>query len=130
MFTEHSIEIASVINNYFQGIFTGNTTLLESVFHPQALLFGSITGEPYCKNLQEYLEGVQNRKSPYEIGESFRMKILSIEVMGFIAYAKLLTPMFEFFYYDYLALSNINGKWVIVNKLFSHDNSYTHVVSN
>ena len=75
---------------------------------------------PYFKNLGEYLEGVKNRKCPKELGETFNMKVLSIEILGNNAIAKLHLPMLGFNYYDLMSLSNIDSKWVIVNKLFTN----------
>lgn len=113
-------EIQSVIKQYFDGIFCGKTDLLQEVFHPQALLYGDIEGRPYFKTLGEYIEGVKNRQSPHALGEAFRMKVLSIEVLGRVAYVRLHCPMLKFNYYDYLALNESDGRWRIVNKLFTH----------
>ena len=114
--------ILEVIEQYFQGIYQGDIDMLQRVFHPQTFLFGDINGKPYQKTVKEYLEGVQNRKSPKELGEAFRMKTLSVEVLNGIAYARLISPMFEFKYHDYLAFNKIDGKWVIVNKIFTNVN--------
>jgi hypothetical protein len=119
MFIENAQQISDVIKNYFDGIFQGDVTLLRQVFHPRALLFGDVDGQPYEKNLEEYLNVVQNRDSPMKLGEGKRMKIISIEVLGNVSYAKLHVPMFDFNYYDFIALNKINGKWWIVNKLFT-----------
>lgn len=112
-------EIQTTIKHYFDGIFYGDTSKLQSVFHPLSLLFGDIKGQPYLKNLEEYIEGVKNRKSPASLGEGFRMKIISIEILNQVAYVKLHCPMFDFNYYDYIAMNKIGGKWLIVNKLFT-----------
>ena len=96
-------KIQDAIENYFKGIYHGDTELLKSVFHPKALLFGDIQGQTYFKNVPEYIEGVKNRKSPGELGEKFRMQIISIERLGEIAFVNLHVPMFDFNYYDYLS---------------------------
>ncbi len=119
MFRENAQQIVDVIENYFDGIFQGNVILLRQVFHPRALLFGEVNGQPYEKNLEEYLHIVQNRDSPMKLGEEKRMKIISIELIGNISYAKLHVPIFEFNYHDFIALNKINGRWLIVNKLFT-----------
>ncbi|TPD66071.1 nuclear transport factor 2 family protein [Flavobacterium microcysteis] len=115
-------QITSVLDDYFNGIFVGDTNLLRSVFHPMAFLSGDINGEPYFKTLEQYLEGVKNRKSPNELGAKFGMEIISIEIINTIAVAKTHVPIFEYNYYDLLSLSLIDGKWVIVNKLLTHVN--------
>jgi hypothetical protein len=120
MYREEAQELFTTIQHYFDGIFYGDWEKLQSVFHPRSLLFGDIKGQPYLKNLDEYIEAVRNRKSPSSLGESFRMKIISIEILNHAAYAKLHCPMLGYNYYDHIALNKIEGKWLIVNKLFTH----------
>lgn len=120
MFEKEAADIQETIADYFKGIFFGDIPKLRSVFHPHCLLIGDINGQPYFKTVNEYLEGVQNRKSPNDLGEVFKMKILSIECRNSIAYIKLHVPMLGFNYYDYISMSKIDGRWMIVNKLFTN----------
>lgn len=119
-FKENSDLISALLDNYFNGIYYGNAELLESVFHPGALVLGDINGKPYFKSVKEYIEGVRNRVSPETLGESFKMKVLSIEIINSTAIAKVNVPMFEFNYYDLLSLHQTGGKWLIVNKMLTH----------
>lgn len=119
-YTDHAADITAVLSDYFNGVFKGNTDLLRGAFHPQALVAGDVNGQPYFKTLDQYLDGVKNRKSPFELGESFRMEIISIEIINLIAVAKVRLPMFEFNYHDLLSLTKVDGKWVIVNKLLTN----------
>ncbi len=120
MYNQLSKEIKSIVSHYFQGIYNGDIDKLEKVFHPQALLFGDIKGEPYFKSVADYMDGVKNRKSPNDLGEEFKMEILSIEILGTIATVKAHSPMLGFNYYDTLSLNLVQGEWKIVNKLFTH----------
>lgn len=122
MFKEEIVEIEKVINNYFLGIFNGDTDKLVSCFGENVYLYGDINGAPYLKPLEDYIEGVKQRKSPCELGEEFKMQIISVDVLGAIAMTKLHVPMLGYNYYDYLSLSKIEGNWKIVNKLFTHVN--------
>lgn len=122
-YTDDNTAVAAVLSNYFEGVFNGNTGLLRSTFHPMALVAGDINGQPYFKTLDQYLDGVKNRKSPQELNEPFRMEIITIEIINSIAIAKVHLPMFEFNYYDLLSLNKVNGEWVIVNKLLTHVNT-------
>lgn len=119
-YTDNAAAITATLANYFNGVFEGDTELLASAFHPQSLLSGDVNGQPYFKTLDQYLDGVRNRKSPLELGQEFRMEILSIEIINMIAVVKARLIMFEFNYYDLLSLSKIDGKWVIVNKLLTN----------
>ena len=119
-YTDSAAAITATLSNYFNGVFKGDVELLRGAFHPQALVAGDINGQPYFKTLDQYLDGVKNRRSPSELGEEFRMEIISLEIINLIAIAKVRLPMFEFNYHDLLSLSEINGEWVIVNKLLTN----------
>lgn len=126
-YRDNSAAVAVVLSNYFEGVYSGNTALLASIFHPESLVAGDVKGQPYFKTVEQYLDGVKNRKSPKELNEPFRMEIISIEIINSIAVAKTHLQMFEFNYYDLLSLNKIDGKWIIVNKLLTHVNTESHV---
>ncbi|MEQ9364042.1 MAG: nuclear transport factor 2 family protein, partial [Leptospirales bacterium] len=120
MFQETANELQKVVKDYFEGIFTGDVERLCGTFHPDASLCGDINGEPYQKTVAEYLEGVRNRESPQSLGESFRMRILSMDILGNVASLRVHVPMLGFNYHDYLSFRYAGGRWTIVNKLFTN----------
>jgi len=121
MYKETAEKIEEVIANYFEGIYEGDIPKLEAAFDKQLIIYGDMnTGTPYCKPVQEYLEGVKTRKSPRELGEAFAMNIINIEILGKVAMVKAHMPMLGYNYYDFLSLTTIGGNWKIVNKLFAH----------
>jgi len=85
-----------------------------------ANIYGDINSSEYSKSVAEYIETVENRKSPNELGEVLKMSIVGINILGKIAMVKLHVPMFDYNYYDYLSLFKIKGEWKIVNKLFTN----------
>ncbi|WP_103070602.1 nuclear transport factor 2 family protein [Aquimarina sediminis] len=120
MYKEDIEEIQNLITNYFEGIFLGQVDKLGSCFHENVYIYGDIKGVGYIKSIKDYLEGVGNRKSPNDLKEYFKMKIIGIDIMGKIAMTKLHVPMLGYNYYDYLSLTKINDDWKIVNKIFTH----------
>lgn len=112
-------EILAVLKDYFTGLYTGDTALLRKVMHPEAALFAELRGQSYYKRLDAYLEGVASRKSPKEVGEPYRMRVLSLDVTHNMAHAKVHVPALGFNYYNYLTLLRREGGWVIVNKVFA-----------
>jgi hypothetical protein len=110
--------ILAVLSDYFAGLYTGDTERLRSVFHPEAALFAELGGQPYHKPLSSYLEGVAQRRSPEALGETYRMRVLSLDVLHNIAVAKVHVPALGFNYYNYLTLVRQASGWVIVNKVF------------
>ncbi|TYA74609.1 nuclear transport factor 2 family protein [Seonamhaeicola marinus] len=120
MYQEHIKDIETTISNYFEGIFNGDVHKLNDCFHSSVVLFGDINGATYLKSKTDYLEGVKSRQSPKDLNETFKMKIIGLDIMGDIAMAKLHVPMLGYNYYDYLSLNKIDDKWVIVGKIFTH----------
>ena len=111
--------IAAVLGDYFKGLYTGDTVLLRTVFHPAAALFATRDGQPYHKGLDAYLDGVAQRASPASLGEPYRMRVLAIDVTHDIATARVHVPALGFDYVNYLSLVRRHGRWMIVNKVFT-----------
>ena len=119
-YEDHFKSIKKVVHDYFDGIYNGNIDKLQGSFSTEARIYGDIKGEEYTKTLNEYLEGVRNRKSPFELQEKFSMEITGIEVIGNVAIVKAHLEMLGYNYYDFLSLCIVNKDWKIVNKVFSH----------
>lgn len=113
-------EILAIVDGYFAGIYDGDVERLATTFHPRAVLSGEVKGQPYYKTVDEYLDGVRNRKSPSELGEPFAMKAVGVELVGEIALVKAELRMLGNKYVDYLSFVRLEGRWVIVGKLFTH----------
>ncbi|WP_315815065.1 nuclear transport factor 2 family protein [Paraflavitalea speifideaquila] len=122
METQHndSVQIAQVLEQYyFKGIYEGHVEILSQAFHPGTLLYGDVQGQPYAKTLAQYLDAVKNRQSPKDSGKPFTSELLHVKVINSIAVAEVRMKMYTFNYYDLLSFHKIDGKWVIVNKMFS-----------
>lgn len=114
------IAISQVLKDYyFKGIYEGDTSLLNEVYHPGTLLFGDVKGEPYAKTLTAYLAGVAQRQSPRDSGKPFQGDILAIKVVQSIALAEIKVKMYEFNYHEFLSFHKIEGRWMIVNKMIA-----------
>lgn len=117
---EDSLAISQKLENaYFKGIYEGNVNTLGSVFDPGALLFGDVKGQPYKKTLAEYLDGVAHRQSPKDSGKPFKGEIISIKVVNSIAIAEVKVTMYDFVYHEFLSFHQMDGQWLLVNKMIS-----------
>lgn len=106
--------------DYLQGLFHGDVALLRQAFAPDARLTGIVNGARYDKALADYLTIVAGRQSPADLGETNRMRIVSVETHGSIATAILNVPMLGYDYVDHLSLRrNDSGHWRIDHKLFT-----------
>ena len=106
-------------NDYFKGIYEGDTNILRKVFYPGTLLFGDVNGQPYAKTLDQYLDGVNNRQSVKDSGKPFKGTIISIDVINSIAVAKVHVKMYDFNYDEFLAFHKLDNRWLIVNKMIT-----------
>jgi hypothetical protein len=116
-------EILNLVDRYFQGVFNGDTELLATLFDPAAQVYGVIDGVPYHKTAFDYMAGVAKRQSPASLGEPYRMRTLSLDLLGDIANVRLHSPMLGFDYHLYLTLAKRQDGWKIVNKTFTQPSS-------
>lgn len=117
---EDSTAITQALEDYyFKGICEGDIKTLGNIFYPGALLFGDVKGGPYARTLDQYLDGVAHRQSPKDSGKPFKGTIISIDVVNSIAVAKVHVKMYEFNYDEFLSFHQLDGRWLIVNKMIS-----------
>lgn len=115
-----SLAISKVLEgSYFKGIYEGDVSLLSKVYYPGTLVLGDVKGQPYAKNLTQYLDGVKNRQSPKDSGKPFKGEILSIKVINSIAIAEVRVTMYDFVYREFLSFHKFDGNWLLVNKMIT-----------
>ena len=119
MITEQAAIAQALESYYFEGSYEGDLNKLQRIFHPGALLFGDVKGEPYAKTLHEWLQVVGNRQSPKDSGKPFKGEILNIRVVNSVAVAEVQVRAYDMLYHDFLSMHRFNGNWVIVNKIMS-----------
>jgi hypothetical protein len=117
---ENHQSILKLLQQYLDGLYAGNVASLREVFDPDAALYGEVKGETFRKPLDVYLGAVANRNSAQAMEEPYRMRILSVEVVGEMASAKVHVPMLGSNFYNFLSMLKRNGRWAIVNKLYAH----------
>ena len=113
-------QIRTVVQAYFDGVYTGNVVLLATIFDEGAQVYGEVDGQPYHKTIAVYLDGVAHRASPKDRGDPYLMKVVNVDICGGIANVKLHSPMLGFNYHLYLSLVRNNEQWKIVNKTFTN----------
>jgi hypothetical protein len=131
--------VQALMRDYFDGLYRGDVHLLGRVFHPQAQLFGfgpgsphspaaqDQLGEPLVRDLPTYLAVVAARRSPHDLGESFAFRVLSLEVTGPLAHAKVCCPMLGNVYLDHLTCAMCKGRWQITHKAYVHAPAWAHL---
>ena len=108
-------DVMRVLNDYFDGLYDGDVDKLRNHFHDDAWL----KGNGYRKTRDEWLEAVASRPKPRDEGMDYGFNILSLEIVNDQAMAKLDTPLPAAHFVDFLSLLKEDGRWQIVNKIFT-----------
>jgi len=115
-----SIEaVTAVIETYFDAFYEGDTEKLARAFHASARLY-SIDGDSVRElSREQWLDAVRQRKSPKSAGLARTYRILSVDVHGALASAKVELSMAPKYFVDQLTLLNVPGRgFQIVAKAF------------
>lgn len=107
--------ITDILMKYFDGLHRADTELLNSIFDDESRLYAP----GIRRSKKEWLDLVANRPVPQQLGHAFAYKILSIELYGDQAMAKVVCPLLGKQFIDYLGFLRENGKWRIVAKQYA-----------
>jgi hypothetical protein len=115
-------DIASLLQDYLDGLHHSDTQRLRRVFHPQAIYACATEGKPLILRMDEYFPMVDSRPAPASRGETRTDEILSIELAGPVtALAKLKCSIRPKHFVDLLTLIRLEGRWQIIAKVFHYD---------
>jgi len=107
--------IEALLKDYFNGLYEGDVSKLRSIFHDDAWL----KGNNFRKSRDEWLEAVAARPIPKEEGMDYGFNVISLDVVGDQAMAKVDVPLLAAHFIDFLGLLKEDGTWKIVNKMFT-----------
>ena len=113
--------IQQTVQYYFDGLYHSDIEKLNKAFHPNAQIIGYFQGKLMFNSLEQFLEFIKATPAPSKSGEKYDMRIVSIDMTGNEAVAKVEDLYLGFRFTDYLSLLNIEGTWVIINKTFYHE---------
>ena len=121
-------EIQNLIDDYFEVIHAQDMELFDRVFHPNCCLYSAQGGELVLRPYAVYREQVANRQSPKELGNPRRDKVLLVDqISDTLALVKLQLEMFGGVMQDYLNLVYLDGKWVVMAKMYEQVGTSTSV---
>ncbi|RIW16201.1 nuclear transport factor 2 family protein [Algoriphagus lacus] len=106
--------ITQTINLYFDGMIQRDRTKLDEAFHPEAKLIG-YRGENFTVTPFETWASGTASGAPRDPSQ-FQNSIKAIRIEGYTALVE--TELFwpGIYYYDFLTLLKVEGKWKIVHK--------------
>jgi hypothetical protein len=112
-------EIQALIDDYFEVIYAQDMQLFDRVFHKACCLYSAQGGELVVRPYAVYREQVANRQSPKELGNTRRDRVLMVDqISETLALVKVQLEMFGGVMQDYLNLVYLDGKWVVMAKMY------------
>ena len=112
-------EVKTAVELYFAGHATGDGSYWRRAFHPVAKLYSVKDGALAERTLDEFVGGASGKPPADEARR--RRTIAAIDVAGDAAMVKVELDYPEVRFVDYLSLLRIDGRWVIVNKIFHRE---------
>ncbi|MBH66761.1 MAG: hypothetical protein CMM58_00245 [Rhodospirillaceae bacterium] len=115
-------EIASLLGDYFDGLYDGDLEKFERVFHKNSHLYFAEDGSIGDWSRATYFEKIKSRPSPAEQGLPRHDKIISINKAGPDTALAIVTCAIPPRYFtDYLTLLKTSSGWKIISKTFHTD---------
>jgi hypothetical protein len=112
-------QIKAVIQTYFDCMFESSSEKAHAAFHPNARITGYLEDGLHEMTVDDFAGFVASQQPPpKEKGEAARLDILSIEIAGDTAVARVRDNYLGLTFLDSLSLIKVDGCWSIYNKLF------------
>jgi hypothetical protein len=113
--------IRQTVQYYFDGGKNRDSLALRKAFHPEARMLFAREGKLVVVPIAEYITRVgSDRPKPGEVDSTGR-RVISVDVVGDAAVAKLELKRPDAVLTDYMSLLKVDGRWVIVNKIFTRE---------
>ena len=111
--------IAATIQIYFDSMYLSERDKVLQAFHPHAKITGYMGGHLLEQTVEEFANFVSAQTpSAKDQGEAPMLEILSVDITGDTAVAKVRDGYLGMIFIDTLAMLKIDENWVIYNKLF------------
>lgn len=114
---DEEVAVRAALQHYLLGHATGDGAHHEMVFHPEAELFWMRDGALNTRTSAEYIAGSSGQPADDEAER--RREITMVDVTGDAAVAKIVLDYPDALITDYMSLLKVDGKWKIVNKIFT-----------
>lgn len=113
--------VRKVVVDYLEGMVWGDEERLRRAFHPGALQVGHFAETYEFFPLEEFIDWIKAEDTEPH-GTPYKAELLSIEVTGTVAIAKLTDTCFGTDFTDYLVMvkdrPDPSGRWQIITKAY------------
>ncbi len=111
--------IRATIQTYFGCMHESSAEKADAAFHPDARITGYSNGVLQQMSRTDFAGFVARQQpSPKEKGEPARLEILSLDIAGDTAVARVRDDYLGLTFLDTLSFLRVDGHWCIYNKLF------------
>jgi hypothetical protein len=118
--------IRQTVQYYFDGGKNRDSLTLRKAFHPDARMLFARDGKLVVVPIGEYITRVgSERLKPGEVDSTDR-KVVSVDVVGDAAVARIELKQSQALLTDYMSLLKVDGRWLIVNKIFTRETRPAH----
>jgi hypothetical protein len=112
-------QIENVVQLYVDSMDESSPEKVKQAFHPNAKVVGYLHGDFMEMSVDDFAGFVASQEPPpKEKGENVVFKILSCEIEGATALAKVRDKYLGITFLDTLSFIKIEGEWKLYNKLF------------
>lgn len=119
--------IRQTVQYYFDGGKNRDSVALRKAFHPEARMLFAKDGKLVVVPIGEYIARVaENKLKPGEV-DSTKRRVTTVDVAGDAALAKLELERPNALITDYMSLLKVDGRWQIVNKIYTRETRREHV---
>lgn len=111
--------IRTTIQIYFDGMFESSADKTHAAFHPNAKITGELAGKLQEMSVNDFAGLVESQQpSPKANGEVARLEIVSLDIAGNTAVARVRDDYLGSTFLDTLSFLKTQDEWHIYNKLF------------
>jgi hypothetical protein len=112
-------QIADTIQTYSDCMYESSAEKTHAAFHPNAKITGYLEGGLHEMSVDDFAGFVASQQpSAKEKGETARLDIVSLDIAGETAIARVRDDYIGLTFMDTLSLLKSDGRWQIYNKLF------------
>ncbi|MDA1075210.1 MAG: nuclear transport factor 2 family protein [Proteobacteria bacterium] len=111
-------QINQCVQVYFDSMYESSADKVRKAFHPNAKITGFLPDGLHEMSVSAFADFVAGQPSAKANGEAARLDILSVELAGETAVARVRDDYLGMTFLDTLSLLKVDDKWSIYNKLF------------
>ena len=112
-------QIRAVIQTYFDCMYEASAEKTHAAFHPAARITGYMRGQFSEMTVSEFAATVAGvEPSPKDRGEPARLDVVSLDIAGETAVARVRDDYMGLTFLDTLSFVHVDDRWQIYNKLY------------